>query len=170
MKDLLIVVSGAPGAGKTTVAVPLAQELGLPLFAKDTIKEALGAVLGAKNMTESKQLGAAAIEVLFALIESNGACVVESAWLPELARPRFEAMHRRIVEVFCDVPPEIAMQRYDARAGTRHPVHFDHEQVGNLQGWIDRGQPVVGTAWPAIRVDTTQPVDIRALAVEIRGL
>jgi predicted kinase len=169
MKDLLIVVSGAPGAGKTSVAVPLAQEMGLPLFAKDTIKERLGDVLGARDMEESQRLGAAANEVLFALAETNGAAVVESAWLPELARPRFEAMQRPIVEVFCDVPPEVAMERYDERAGSRHPVHFDHEQLGNLQGWLDRATPIVGTAWPVIRVDTTKPVDIKALAETIRG-
>ena len=170
MKDLLIVVSGAPGAGKTSVAIPLAQEMDLPLFAKDTIKETLGDVLGARDMKESQRLGAAANEVLFVLAEANGAAVVESAWLPDLARPRFEAMQRPIVEVFCDVPPEIAMERYAARAGTRHPVHFDHEQLGNLQGWIDRGVPIVGTAWPVISVDTTKPVDIAALAETIRGI
>ena len=38
---LFVVVSGPPGSGKSAVAEPLARELGLPLIAKDTIKEAL---------------------------------------------------------------------------------------------------------------------------------
>jgi adenylate kinase family enzyme len=38
---MLIVVTGAPGSGKSTIAVPLAGRLGLPLIAKDDIKEAL---------------------------------------------------------------------------------------------------------------------------------
>jgi adenylate kinase family enzyme len=34
----IVLVSGAPGAGKTTLAGPLARLLGLPLIAKDDIK------------------------------------------------------------------------------------------------------------------------------------
>ena len=41
MPPTLIVVTGAPGSGKSTVAVPLARRLGVPLIAKDDIKEAL---------------------------------------------------------------------------------------------------------------------------------
>jgi adenylate kinase family enzyme len=37
----VVLVSGAPGADKTTLAVPLAAALGLPLLSKDQIKETL---------------------------------------------------------------------------------------------------------------------------------
>jgi predicted kinase len=37
----LVFVSGAPGSGKTSLAVPLAAELGFALLRKDRIKEAL---------------------------------------------------------------------------------------------------------------------------------
>jgi adenylate kinase family enzyme len=43
---LRIVVSGAPGTGKTTVAALLAERLVLPLLSLDVIKEALGDSLG----------------------------------------------------------------------------------------------------------------------------
>jgi len=38
---LLIVVTGMPSSGKTTVAEDLSRRLQLPLIAKDTIKESL---------------------------------------------------------------------------------------------------------------------------------
>jgi len=43
----LVYVSGAPGSGKTSLAVPLAAELGYALLAKDRIKETLHDALGA---------------------------------------------------------------------------------------------------------------------------
>ena len=38
---MFVLVSGLPGSGKSTVAAPLAQALGLPLLARDDIKESL---------------------------------------------------------------------------------------------------------------------------------
>lgn len=38
---LFVIVSGPPASGKTTMAAPLAEQLRLPLIAKDTIKDAL---------------------------------------------------------------------------------------------------------------------------------
>ena len=36
-----VLVAGPPGSGKSSLAAPLATELGLPLLTKDDIKEAL---------------------------------------------------------------------------------------------------------------------------------
>ena len=59
-----MLVSGAPGSGKTTLAVPLAAELGFTLLRKDRIKETLHDVLGAPapDLAWSRRLGAAAME------------------------------------------------------------------------------------------------------------
>src|ERR1700761_910070 len=62
----VVFVSGAPGAGKSTLAVPLAAELGFPLVSKDQIKETLHDALGSPpaDMIWSQRLGAAAMELL----------------------------------------------------------------------------------------------------------
>lgn len=41
MDRQIVIVSGAPGAGKTTLAVPFAAAIGFPLVAKDYLKETL---------------------------------------------------------------------------------------------------------------------------------
>lgn len=64
-------MSGPPASGKTTVAVPLAGALALPLVAKDTIKEALMDALGADNLVRSRELGRATFAVLYALARSH---------------------------------------------------------------------------------------------------
>jgi len=63
---LLVVVTGMPSSGKTTVAERLARELRLPLIAKDEIKESLYDSLGAEDVASSARLGAAAFALIFA--------------------------------------------------------------------------------------------------------
>jgi adenylate kinase family enzyme len=57
VKPLLLIVTGPPGVGKTTVAEALAPRLGLPLLAKDDLKETLHDASEAKG--ESGRSGSA---------------------------------------------------------------------------------------------------------------
>ncbi len=75
----LVLVTDAPGSGKTTLAVPLARHLGLPLITKDTIKEALFDTLGTGDHTWSQRLGAASFQVMFALARHSPAAVRQPA-------------------------------------------------------------------------------------------
>lgn len=61
----LAYVSGQPGAGKTSLAVPLAAELGHALITKDRIEERLHDALGAPEPDRawSRRPGGAAMEL-----------------------------------------------------------------------------------------------------------
>ena len=61
---LVVVVSGLPGSGKTTLARPLARVLGLPLLDKDDVLESLFDSLGCSTPQERQRLSRAADVVL----------------------------------------------------------------------------------------------------------
>src|SRR2546423_2291362 len=88
----VVLVTGAPGAGKSTVAAPLASALGFPLLAKDTIKEALFDALGdgVPTLEESRRLGAAAFEVMWAVAKQMPSVMLEANFRPGRPREREE--------------------------------------------------------------------------------
>ena len=63
----LILITGLPGTGKSTLARSLARHLGVPLICKDTIKEPLLDLLGTADRSGSRRLSDASFAVMFAL-------------------------------------------------------------------------------------------------------
>ena len=98
-QNLLIIVSGPPGAGKTTLAKRIAEELGLPLLARDDIKELLFDTLGWSDRQWSRKLGLASGRVLYHLLEellkANQSLVVESNFRKEFASEELGALQRK---------------------------------------------------------------------------
>lgn len=169
---LLVIVTGMPSSGKTTVAEGLARRLGLPLIAKDTIKESLYGSVGAVDVVASAALGDAAYALIFALagamLESGVSLIVEANFFRSQA-PQFAALpEHRLVQIHCHAPLEVVLQRYAARE--RHAGHHDAEKIRELPGRFASGaHDPLELAGQLIEVDTTRPVDLEALADQIRG-
>jgi predicted kinase len=140
----LVLVSGAPGAGKTSLAVPLAARLQLPLLSKDIIKEELFDSLGRSDssLAWSQQLGAASMELMWKLAAYAPAIVLEANFRPhsDYERARISSLSDRVVEVYCECPPEIAARRSRERARTdgHHPVHRRPRAAGGLRVRVRR--------------------------------
>ena len=117
----LVYVSGAPGSGKTSLAAPLAAELGYALLTKDRIKETLHDAFGApeSDLAWSRRLGGAAMELLWALAADAPAVVIEANFRPysEYEREKLSALAAYPVEVY----PVITSAEAAARTGTRPP-------------------------------------------------
>ncbi|MGH6955288.1 MAG: AAA family ATPase [Caulobacteraceae bacterium] len=164
-----VVVSGAPGAGKSTLTAPLARRLGLPLIAKDMLKESLYDHIppGADPAAWSKVLGGAAMELLWMLAGAAPAAMLEANFRPRSAyeRDKLKALSGPLVEVYCRCPPALAAERYAQRhaRGERHPTHPLSELPPDLLAEFD--QPIA--LGPVVEADTTAPVDIEALALRV---
>ncbi len=177
----LIVVSGPPAVGKTTLATRLAADLRLPLLTKDRIKELLFDTLGWSDRAWSRRLGAATMELLYALVEVQLAagcpCVIESNFRVEWAGPRFQTLRTqygyRPIEINCHADGPTLLARFQARAagGTRHPGHVETADPAEWAADLLPGcYPDLNLGGLLVRVDTTDfnAVDYPALLATVQ--
>lgn len=177
----LLIVSGLPCAGKTSIAERLAVELNLPLMTKDGIKELLFHALGWKDRNWSRQLSQASVELLLYIAETQLAAgnslIIESNFQPDLAAPRFRAMQARyaagLFQVYCRAAADTLFERFKARTGTRHPGHVDQEYLAEFQSLLSRTlQETPDLGCPVVVVDTTdfQKIDYPILLKAVRDV
>lgn len=168
---LLVIITGLPGTGKTTLGRRLAADLMLPFLHKDGIKEILFDQLGWSDRAWSRTLGLATYALLYHFIAielaARRALIVESNFHPEYATPRFQALQARYgfrpFQVLCITEGRTLLARYQARtaSGERHPGHVDQTVVEELRDQLaaGRAEPLAlpGPLW---EVDTTDPARI----------
>jgi len=166
MQRQIVLVSGAPAAGKTTCARPLAALLSFPLLSKDDIKEAVWDALEspAGDLAWSRRVGGAAMEVLWALAAHFPCAVLEANFRPirKEERRRLEALQATIVEVYCRCSADVVIRRYATRQ--RHLAHvlsaITHEDLAEF------GPMGVGHL---IEIDTEHTIDIVDVARRVRA-
>lgn len=147
---LLIIVTGPPGSGKTTLGRRVAEEFRLPFLHKDGIKERLFDTLGWSDREWSKRLGHATYTILFHLLEellkAATSAVVESNFHPAFDNDRFCALRAKYpfdaFQVVCVADGDVLYERFKARSesGERHPGHVDEMNLAEFEEILRRGR------------------------------
>jgi predicted kinase len=165
-----VLMSGYPGSGKSTLAAGLAASLGFALLSKDALLMTLYAAFefGPGDAAASLRTGRAAWAVFWHQARNSPEAVLDTniQWNNEQQLDQLRSLDGRLVEVRCDCPPEVARERYAARAQAGHPAQryteLDQERM------VAYGQPI-GLS-PLISVDSSGPVDVEDVVRRIREL
>ena len=184
-KPTLVLISGAPGTGKTFLARRLAEALPIVVLEKDAIKETLFDTVGEGDREWSRKLGAATFALLRMLVQSHlkagQSVVAEAAFWHEHEVPWLDRMKEKYdfdtLELHCHADPEIVIQRFTRRADSddRHSGHQSGMTRDTLEreirNQIERYGPVTAGEG-LVRIDTTDfaTVDYAAIVERVRSV
>lgn len=164
----LVVVTGVPGAGKTGLATALAERLGCALISLDQIKEELA--VDAEDTPREWLRYDAEAELVHRLEAFDGEAVVDIWIAPRRDTDRVRDLLKRwwdrTVEVRCQVPAAVAVERYAARPRSWPHLPPDDDTLARIRDAADH--PEALGAPRTVIVDTTRPVEIGDVVTAVR--
>lgn len=174
MTRSIIVITGLPASGKTTLAHLLGEELGFVVIDKDDFLEALLGSVQEFDAEFRNKCSRMADRQFEEAARAAGNVILVSHWqgpdehresgTPSAWLREFDD----VIEIACQCPVTTAVQRFVGRS--RHPGHGDNRSDRSvLKSWFEedslRGPLNLGRV---IEVSTVEHVDIKELAMKVR--
>jgi len=192
----IIVLAGMPASGKSTAAAAISEVFGLPVIAKDRLKEVLFDVIGFENYAQKRlhdhAANALVISVTESMIRSGTPVILDN----NFDKPSAEALDRLCRSTGCPVvtlmfggDPDAFYRRYVERDRLRlrhlghklqdhYPPHegddldYDMTRDEFEEKFVKRGMMDFRCTGARIEIDATCPekIDMPALIEQIRAL
>ena len=172
----LILVTGPPGAGKSTLAPKLAERLGVPCISRDEIHSMVFDAWGESDFETQGKLNWQLFSWTLAQVAARTAVVGETPLNHAVNRERLLALRASLdvpfVEVFLSGDAAELLRRVEHRATLpdAHVIKVRFTIDGARRVLAAPYEPLLGDAESTIRVDTTDlsTVSVAGIADEVR--
>lgn len=163
----VVVVSGLPCSGKSTLAEHLRLTTGWQLLAKDAFKESLFASHGIGGREWSRKLSVEAYELLFSQalnsVRSSSSCIIEGNFRAGRFEGRFAELAAdggTLLQAHCFARADVLIRRFHERMPMRHIGHVDAESAAEIESEMrsDPQRPLLIDA-PLVECDSEQTAD-----------
>ena len=154
-KPKLVVVTGRPGSGKTTLSKQLGKLLYLPVVSRDEIKEGYVSTFNVRHDELPENTNKIASEMFFRTVEllltNNVSVIAEAAFQHQVWEPQVERFkkHADVFVIICEIDADVAAQRLLERNASDPKRGFFH---GDKQTEREYGPPLLEV--PTIKVCT----------------
>jgi broad-specificity NMP kinase len=182
-KFSIIIITGLPAAGKTTLSKKLSAKLKIPLVSKDAMKELLFNNLGWSDREWSKKLGMATFDLIYYMMEVQMAAekpfIVETNFKHEFDSKKFMKLKKKhsfhSIQIICESEGKILYDRFKRRSTSskRHPGHRDEIVCGEIKSHLLKGEyKPLQIGGEIIKVNTSNfsLVNIDALTKKLKSI
>lgn len=160
-----VLISGTPGAGKTTLGWELSRRLHVPFLSRDVMKTSLHVTHRSTDPNEFWRFAEAAFDIFYdtttRLVQNGVSVVAEAAFHTGRSEESIAKLAKScdVIHLALTTPNPIALARYTerAQAGRRHPAHNDLEFAAQMaDGTKDVETYRLRLPYPTLAVDASK--------------